>query len=136
PTAIDISASPLTFTLRTTGNGTCKPATDQLTVTITPAPVVNAGPDQTICADLLGTPLNGSVSGGTTTGTWSASPAGGTLGPNANTLNATFYPSAANKAAGSVTLTLTSTNNGLCNVVTDQMVITITPAPTVNAGPD
>ena len=136
PNALDISASPLTITLTSTGNGLCNPVTDQLTLTITPAPVVNAGADQTICADLLGTPLSGSVSGGTTTGTWTAAPAGGTFGANANTLNATFFPSAANKTAGSVTLTLTSTGNGLCNVVTDQMVININAAPTVTAGPD
>jgi len=31
-----------------------------------------------------------------------------------NVLNTTYTPSAADKTAGTVTLTLTSTNNGLC----------------------
>jgi hypothetical protein len=34
-------------------------------------------------------------------------------------MNATYVPSAAERTAGTVTLTLTSTGNGLCNAVND-----------------
>ena len=37
---------------------------------------------------------------------------------------------------GTATLTLTSTGNGLCNAVSDQMVINIIGAPVANAGTD
>src|SRR6185436_9746436 len=55
---------------------------------------------------------------------------------NNTVLNATYIPSSADKTFGSVTLTLTTTGNGNCNPVTDLMVVTITPAPTANAGAD
>ena len=48
---------------------------------------------------------------------------------------ATYTPSMQKLQHGTVTLKLTTTGNGTCNAVpTDQMTITITPAPTVDAG--
>jgi len=132
PTPAEINAGILTLTLTTTGNGNCLAVTDQKTITFTPAPVVDAGPNGTVCANLPAIPLNGSVTGAGG-GTWTGA---GTFSPDANTLNATYTPTAAEQAAGVVTLTLTSTNNGLCNAVSDQITWTITPAPTVNAGAD
>jgi gliding motility-associated-like protein len=136
PNALDISSSPLTLTIRTTGNGMCKPATDQMTLTITPAPIVNAGPNQTVCADIAGVQLNGAVTAGSTTGSWSTPTTGGTFSPNAATLNAVYNLAPADITSGSVVLTLTSTNNGLCQAVSQSMTILVTPAPTVNAGTD
>lgn len=132
--AVDIINTFATITLTTTGNGFCAPASDQMVITITPAPTVNAGPDQTVCGDIAGVVLNGSVTTATG-GDWTTSGTG-SFNPDASTLNATYIPSAADTAAGSVTLTLTTTGNGTCNPVSDQMVITITPTPTVNAGAD
>jgi hypothetical protein len=77
--------------------------------------------------------LAGSVTGATG-GTWTGGT--GTYSPNANTLNAVYTPSPAERTAGTVTLTLTSTGNGTCNPVTDQVTFSITPAPTANAGVD
>jgi len=135
PTAAERVAGSITFTLTTTGNGTCNAVSGTTTVTVTPAPVANAGPDKSVCADVTGVNLNGAtmtVAGGqlwTTSGT-------GTFTPSANVLNPTYNLSAGDKAGGVVTLTLTSTANGNCKPVQDQMVITVTPAPTANAGPD
>lgn len=133
PTAAEISAGSVTLTLTTTGNGTCNAETDNMTINFTAAPTVNAGADQTVCANNPGVTLNGAVMIATG-GVWSGGT--GTFVPNANTLNATYTPSAAEITAGTVTLTLTTTGNGTCNPETDDMVITIDPAPVVNAGAD
>ncbi|MBV1952666.1 MAG: hypothetical protein KUG64_10800, partial [Cycloclasticus sp.] len=131
PTAAEVAAGTVTLILTTTGNGGCIAVNDNMTITITPAPTVNADIDQTVCGNNATVTLNGAVTiaGG---GTWSGGT--GTFAPNANTLNATYTPSAAEITAGTVTLTLTTTGNGSCNSVNDNMTITITPAPTVNAG--
>ena len=133
PSLAERNAGTVTLTLTTTGNGLCNQVTDQVVITINPAPIVNAGADRTACANNAAVTLAGSVTNATG-GQWTGG--AGTFSPNANTLNAIYTPTAAEIAAGSVTLTLTSTGNGLCLAVTDQMVINYTAAPTVNAGPD
>ncbi|MBK8498602.1 MAG: gliding motility-associated C-terminal domain-containing protein, partial [Flavobacteriales bacterium] len=133
PGAADIAAGQVTLTLTTTGNGNCAPATSTRIITYTPAPIVNAGANGTVCANAPAISLNGSVSGALG-GVWSGG--AGVFSPNSITLNATYTPTAAEIANGSVTLTLTSAGNGLCNPVSSQVTYTITPAPTVNAGAD
>jgi hypothetical protein len=73
--------------------------------------------------------LNGSVTNATG-GTWSSPSAlPGTFAPNANTLNATYTPSASERTAGTVTLTLTTTGNGAhCTAATATETITISAA--------
>ncbi|MEO5643178.1 MAG: gliding motility-associated C-terminal domain-containing protein [Bacteroidia bacterium] len=133
PTAAEIAGGSMILTLTTTGNGTCNSATDQITIFFTPAPTVNAGPDRTVCSNNSIASLNGSFT--TSTGAaWSGG--AGVFTPNNTTVNATYAPTAAERTAGTVTLTLTTTGNGGCNAVSDQMVIFITPSPTANAGPD
>src|SRR5690606_10913429 len=131
--AADIAAGQVTLTLTTTGNANCTPAVDSKTIFYTPAPIVNAGTDGAVCANAAAISLNATVSGATG-GVWSGG--AGSFSPNTITLNATYTPTAAEIAAGSVTLTLTSAGNGLCNPVTDQVTYLFTPAPTVNAGVD
>jgi gliding motility-associated-like protein len=127
PSNSDITAGTVTLTLTSTGNGNCNPVTDQMVITITPAPTANAGNDISVCANNSTVSLNGSVTVATG-GTWTSSGTG-TFIPNANQLNAQYIPSPADTVAGTVTLTLTTTGNGNCNAVSDQMVVTITPAP-------
>ena len=118
----------------TISSGTCTPSTDDITITRTASPTADAGIDQTICATSNAT-LTGAVTNAIS-GTWTTSGTG-TFSPNANILTPVYTPSNADKIAGSVTLTLTSTGNGSCTAATDQMVITLTPAPTTsNAGAD
>ena len=131
PTPTEIANGSVTLTLTTTGNGDCLPVTDNVTLTFTPAPTANAGLDKTVCANNADVTLNGSVTVASG-GTWSGG--SGTFNPDANTFNAIYTPSATEISNGTVTLTLTTTGNGTCNQVTDQMTITITPAPTVDAG--
>ena len=131
PTPTEIANGTVTLTLTTTGNGDCLPVTDNVTLTFTPALTANAGLDKTVCANNADVTLNGSVTVASG-GTWSGG--SGTFNPDANTFNAIYTPSATEISNGTVTLTLTTTGNGTCNQVTDQMTITITPAPTVDAG--
>jgi hypothetical protein len=105
--------------------------TDEVSFQFTPAPTVDAGADAMTCANNASVSLNGSVTIATG-GLWSGG--AGTFAPNNSTLNATYAPSAAEIAAGTVTLTLTTVGNGICNPVSDQMVIAINPSPIVSAG--
>src|SRR5690606_8191187 len=131
PTSAEIAAGSVTLTMTTTGNGSCAPSSDQMTITFTSAPTADAGPDQSTCANNASVILNGSVTVASG-GIWSGG--SGNYVPNNTSLNTTYYPSAAEIAAGSVTLTLTTVGNGNSNPVSDQVLITITPAPAVNAG--
>jgi hypothetical protein len=88
--------------------------TDQITLNFTPSPVVNAGADVTRCAN------NASIASTAAfplqrVECWSGGL--GSFSPNNATLNATYTPTAAEIAAGTLTLTLTSTGNGTCNQV-------------------
>ncbi|MFN8712825.1 MAG: gliding motility-associated C-terminal domain-containing protein [Bacteroidota bacterium] len=133
PTAAERAAGTVTLTLTSTGNGTCTAVADQVVITITPSPVVNAGADITRCANNAAATLAGTISNATG-GIWSGGT--GTFSPNSTALNASYTASAAEISSGSVTLTLTSTGNGTCNAVADQVTIFFTAAPTANAGPD
>ncbi len=133
PTAVEIASGSVVLTLNSTGNGSCNAVTDNVTLTYTSSPTVNAGPDQTKCANNTNVSLNGSVNIATG-GVWSGGL--GVFSPSNTTLNATYLPTASEIASGSITLTLTSTGNGTCNPVSDDMVISFTTAPTANAGSD
>jgi gliding motility-associated-like protein len=122
------TANPTTttvYTVTVTSNG-C-PSTDNVTVTVNPIPVADAGQDKSIC--------NGSntVIGGSPTGsgagpayTYSWSPATGlssttTANPTANPTNTTEY-------------TVIVTSNG-CSAV-DNVIVTVYPNPSADAGSD
>ncbi|WP_299703696.1 gliding motility-associated C-terminal domain-containing protein [uncultured Pontibacter sp.] len=80
----------------------------------------NAGQDQLACAS--GTvQLAGTVTAALG-GRWSTGGSGTFSNPD--NLNAVYTPSAADISAGSVRLTLTSTGNGNCSPVSDQVLIT------------
>jgi len=135
PSAAEIAAGGVTLTLTTDDPaGPCGAVSDQVRITINALAVVDAGPDQGVCASSPRVQLAGSVSGGASSGTWSGG--AGTFSPNASALNATYTPTAAEIAAGSVALTLTSTASGPCPQVSDRMLVLINPAATVSAGPD
>lgn len=124
-----ITTGSVTLTLTSNALGTCPPASDVMVVTITAAPIVNANTDQSVCEGGV-INLNGSVSGGATTGTWSAP--SGTFS-NSTNLNSTYSPSI---STGIVTLTLTANSGGNCPNSTDQLFITVENMPTVNANID
>ena len=135
PSQQDITNGTVTLTLTSTGNGQCSAVSDNLIITFTPSPVVNAGSNQIICTGVMTVNLNGSVTGGSTTGTWTTTGTG-TFSPNANVLNPVYNLSQADSAAGTFVLFLTSTNNGNCNPEYDSIIVTITSIPVVTAGAD
>lgn len=135
PTAAEEAAGSVSLIFTTDDPaGPCSLVADTMVLIINQLPVADAGLDQTICNGSTAT-LSGSVSGSATSGTWSGGT--GSFAPSATALNAVYTPSAAENAAGTVTLTLTTNDPaGPCAAVTDQMIITINPVATINAGPD
>jgi gliding motility-associated-like protein len=134
PSAAERTAGTVTLTLTTTGP--CAVKTDVVTITINPAALVSAGPDQLICAGDTDVTLAGSfpVNSSATTATWSGGT--GTFAPDNQTLNAVYTLSAAEITAGGVTLTLTTTDPdgaGPCTALSDAVAISISNGATVNA---
>jgi gliding motility-associated-like protein len=134
PSAAEITAGTVTLTLTT--SGPCAVKTDVVTITINPAALVSAGPDQLICAGDTDVTLAGSfpANSSATSATWSGGT--GTFAPNNQTLNAVYTLSAAEITAGGVTLTLTTTDPdgaGPCTAVSDAVAISISNGATVNA---
>lgn len=130
PSPADIAMGTIVLKLATTNNGLCNGVEDSLVLNFTAPPAVNAGADFDACVNSPGVTLNGSVSGATTTGIWSGG--AGTFTPNDSTLNASYVPTAAEISAGTLMLTLTSTNNGTCVSATDNMQITFRAMPLGN----
>ncbi|MEP2772399.1 MAG: gliding motility-associated C-terminal domain-containing protein, partial [Fulvivirga sp.] len=137
PGAADITAGTVTLTLQANGNAPCTPVTDDMILTITAPPTANAGSDETVCE---GSSFDLSTSATAPTATnassllWTTSGDGGFDDDTA--LTPIYTPGAADITAGTVTLTLQANGNGSCAAVTDDMVLTVEPAPTANAGSD
>ena len=120
-----------TYTYTTLNSVGCDSiATLILTINSTSSFVADAGQDFTACS-LSTISLNGSISGGATTGTWSTLGTG-SFTPNANALNAVYNPSAADILAGSVQLVLRTDSIAPCAAKRDTVVITLQ---SVLAGP-
>ena len=136
PSAGEIVVGSVTLVLTSNDpEGPCDAVSDMMVLTINNEVLVNAGGNQEICSDTPIVTLQGDISGGIGNGTWSGG--SGTFSPNTTTLNATYTPSAAEITAGSVTLTLTSSDpNGPCNAVSDMATIVIYPLIEINAGAD
>ena len=98
----------------------CPAPITNVTVTSSPVPTINAGIDQTVCGTSL--TLNGTVTGATG-GIWSGG--SGTFTPGNTSLNAVYTPTITELTNGTVVLTLTSTGNGACSPVSDQVVLFI-----------
>ena len=137
PGTNDIAAGTVDLTLTSTGSGpagsSCATNSSALTLTIHPVPTAIAGSNDNVCAGdnyiLSGSSTNG-------TGVWTTS-GDGTF---TNTYSATsdYTPGAIDILNGTLVLTWTVTGTApialACNSVTNSMILTITPAPTVFAG--
>ena len=98
-------------------------------VTVTNLPIVNAGVDQTICANTPTAYLNGSVQYATGA-VWTGG--AGTFNPSNTNVLAAYTPTAAEILSGTVTLTLTSTGaGGGCTNATDIVVLHYPPILTI-----
>ena len=132
PTMDEMLAGTVTLTLTTSSNGKCPPEESTTTIRINPVAVVDAGPDQKICANGTAT-LSGLFSGGATSGIWSGG--SGIYSPNNSVGNASYAPSKAEQKAGKVVLTFTTNDPiGPCPAVYDTMTILIDQLPEAIAG--
>ncbi|HEX7016246.1 MAG TPA: hypothetical protein VF191_12120, partial [Cyclobacteriaceae bacterium] len=129
----DINAGSVTLTLTTDDPaGVCDAVSDDVVVTINPAPIVDAGAPLSVCEGSSVT-LAGTIGGSATSATWSTS-GDGTF-DNISLLNAVYTPGTADIDNGTVTLTLTTNDPaGPCLAASDDVVITIDPGATVDAG--
>jgi len=118
-TGTSVTASPAATTVYTvTGTtGTCS-GTATVTVTVNPLPVVNAGPDTSLCDQPIPIQL-------------SATPAGGTWSGANVTSSGSFTPN----GGGAFTLTYSFTNASGCTNTDMRVVTVIAPTP-ANAGSD
>ena len=133
PGTSDIANGNVTLTISAVSISPCANViSDQMTLTIQAAPVVWAGNDALICSTSIynnndAFTLNCALLTWTTSGTGTFS--------NPNSRVNIYTPDAADIASGSVMLTLTTSNNGVCADVTDQKEISFQAAPVANAGP-
>jgi len=99
-------------------------------ITFKQAPTLLAGPDQVICSSDVVTP-QGSVTGGYNTLNWTTSGTGTFSDSHAQ--QPVYTPSAADRAAGQVILTLNITTSlpGDCASISDDMLVKINPSNTV-----
>lgn len=112
----NITAGPGTYSVNVTDASGCYVATDQITISPYPAPIINAGPDVEACQGSSVTlSANGGISYSWNNGVTNGIPFG--------------------QAVGSVTYTVTGTDANGC-VATDQVNVLINPLPVVDAGPN
>ncbi|PBQ34542.1 hypothetical protein CNR22_23080 [Sphingobacteriaceae bacterium] len=111
-----------TYSIKLTDASGCPPVYNSAVVTTYTVPItVNAGANQTLCAQNPVTPLGGTVTGATG-GLWSGGT--GTFSPNNSaTANLFYSPSPSEITTGSVSLFLTSSGNGSCPSKSDTVVI-------------
>ena len=123
------------YTVRANAGPTGCFAEDKVSVVLNrPISIGGAGQNQTVCASNPTVTLDGSLSGGATSGTWTGGE--GVFNPNRNTLNAQYTPTAAEISAGSVVLTLTPDPYGALVCTSTPANITITIDAARNAGTD
>ena len=117
--------------------GNCAGFTTTTSVEIIEAPSANAGTNLSICSNETNVAIGaGATALNYSSVVWSSNGSVGTIS-NASSLNgATYTPSAADIAAGSIILTLTANGNGPCAAEQSTKTVTITKAPTAVAGID
>ncbi|SEN44751.1 gliding motility-associated C-terminal domain-containing protein [Mucilaginibacter gossypiicola] len=125
-----------TYSLFVTVNGCSSPVVSK-EVVINKLPTSDAGGNILACITDQYIQLAGEIRGGTKTGVWSKKGTNpGQFLPSDVELNAKYEPSVEDRAAGSVTLVLTSTSKDNCNIATSEMTITFGKTPGTNAGTD
>jgi gliding motility-associated-like protein len=132
PSPADITQDSLLLVLTSAGSFfACPNDQDTVVIYFTDAPTVNPGSNLVLCSSETIVNLNGIINGPTSTGIWTTS-AAGAFSPSGTQLNAQYFINPLDTLAGSIYLTLESTNNGNCNAVRDSIQITFLGAPTVD----
>lgn len=123
PSPTDLANDSVVLYLTSAGSFfACPDDEDTVIIHFTEPPVVNAGADQVVCSSASAVNLNGSVTGASTTGIWSTT-GSGPFSPSELNVVTDYLITAADTTLPSITLTLTSTNNGNC--LAEQSSITI-----------
>jgi gliding motility-associated-like protein len=117
-----------------TTNG-CTSSAANTSVIIDQPAIANAGSDQLTCSSNSFVKLAGTISGGNGSGVWSGN-GSGIFSPANTNLNADYSLTNADKAAGNISLTLSSTNNGACPASSSSILIRFATPPTASAGSD
>jgi gliding motility-associated-like protein len=126
PSSADTTAGSVILYITSTGNGNCIASTDSTILTFTSTPVSLITSNDSSCA---GSPLSISAVTTNNTGIWTTNGTG-TFAPNDTTLSATYFPSAADAVAGTVTMIFTSSHNGGCRPNADTMQVVLNALPT------
>ncbi len=137
--SITVSPNNQTTYTCTVSINTCSDLTKSKIIFVSQVPTVNAGINQTICADET-VVLNGTYGGSATTANWSSSGDGSFTNINTSNGNITanYNPGQSDLNLGTVNLTLITDDPGGpflgCSAASDQITISINPLPNVNAG--
>ncbi len=141
PSVNDLNyVGPIVISLTASSNTTCPSSSDTVSVLITPAPVVDAGPPTAIICQGSNyiVPFNPLASQNIINSTilWTKGTGDGTI-VSPTSLTPTYIPGPIDIANGTVTLTLSASGNNPCSTpATDSIILTIVKNPVVNAGPD
>jgi PKD repeat protein len=122
-----------TYTIKVTHTNSCATVTDTQVISFIEAPVVNAGPDVSLCFRDNAT-LAATITGEVVSFEWT----GGTgVFSDRNSKTSTYSPSAAERAAGIATLKFHVVTDlaAPCNVIDDELQIIIKPEIKVNTPP-
>jgi gliding motility-associated-like protein len=114
-----------TVALTMTNSSGCAASTSS-SVSISQPMMAAAGSDITVCENQNSIPLNGSVQNATSF-VWTGG--SGVFSPNNSTLNAIYFPSAAEMTSGSVNLILQTSASQGCPAASDTILISISPLP-------
>jgi len=121
----------INFTLTAIGNSPCGNSLDVKILTINATPTASAGADFESCDNTPILLASATVSGAASV-QWSSNGTG--TFDNPTLINATYTPSQADVASGSVALTLTVVGIQPCGTANDVVVVTLIPAASVFAG--
>ena len=133
PGSGDISLGYADLTLTAFGNSPCPSASETIRLTIQPLPVVDAGSSITLCATASDYQVTGASATNTSSLLWTITQGTGSL-EDATTLTPTY--TFGTGEIGPVVLRLTGQGISPCGSASDEMTITLTPAPAANAGLD
>jgi len=129
PGTEDIENGLVTLQLTANPNTPCADSqTDEMTLTITPLAIANAGNDKIICQGGLFEITNASVTNSSSL-QWQTSSANGYF-ENGETLTPIYHPGPDDM--GETTLSLIVHGKESCSFVQDNMILSITPAPLIN----
>ena len=136
PSAADVNAGSIILTVTVSSlSGCVASVSDFMVLTVIPTPVVNVGPDATVCAGssfpitVASAPAGATLLWSKTTGTGAFS--------NQSIIDPTYIPSAADLVAGQVRLKLTAQPVSPCTgSISDEFVLSFVTPPTADAGPN